>query len=84
MEIHLQNAPDQSPEVLAPRQVAPSDSILEESEEDDEHKPQNSPSPQNDVFKIPAVPVSIIQHKFYCLFHYLCTASFEDFKFAIR
>lgn len=60
-EIHLQNAPEQSPETLAPRQVAPSDSILEEAEDDEEHKTQNasSSSCQSDGFKIPATPVSI-------------------------
>lgn len=60
-EIHLQNAPEQSPETLAPRQVAPSDSILEEAEDDEEHKTQNasSSSCQSDGFKIPASPVSI-------------------------
>lgn len=59
-EIHLQNAPEQSPETLAPRQVAPSDSILEEAEDDEEHKtPNASPSfCQSDGFKIPAAPVS--------------------------
>lgn len=55
-EIHLQNAPEQTPEVLAPRQVAPSDSILEEAEDDDEHKAQNLSSAENDVFKVPAAP----------------------------
>lgn len=67
-EIHLQNAPEQSPETLAPRQVAPSDSILEEAEEDEEHKIQNasSSSSQSDGFKIPAAPVSI--YIFLCIF----------------
>lgn len=70
-EIHLQNAPEQSPETLAPRQVAPSDSILEEAEEDEEHKTQNaSPSScQSDGFKIPVAPVSIA---FMYIWSFLC------------
>ncbi|GFQ72732.1 protein phosphatase methylesterase 1 [Trichonephila clavata] len=59
-EIHLQQSNDQAAvDVLAPRQVPPSDSILEEAEEDEEHKAQNAANAntgQPSVFKIPTSP----------------------------
>ncbi|GFT42906.1 protein phosphatase methylesterase 1, partial [Nephila pilipes] len=59
-EIHLQQSNDQATvDVLAPRQVPPSDSILEEAEEDEEHKAQNAANAnagQTNVFKVPSSP----------------------------
>ncbi|XP_054717234.1 protein phosphatase methylesterase 1-like [Uloborus diversus] len=56
-DIHLQNSSEQANiDVLAPRQVAPSDSILEEGEEDDEHK---SPATSQTAFKVPNSPPSL-------------------------
>ncbi|KFM80894.1 Protein phosphatase methylesterase 1, partial [Stegodyphus mimosarum] len=53
-EIHLHSSNDQATiDVLAPRQAPPSDSILEEAEEDDDHKPHSSPVNLNDGFKVP-------------------------------
>lgn len=55
-DIHLQPSSEQAAaEILAPRQVPPSDSILEEAEEDEEHKAQNASTnvEQSDTFKIP-------------------------------
>ncbi|GIY81906.1 hypothetical protein CDAR_43352 [Caerostris darwini] len=58
-DIHLQTSNEQATDdVLAPRQVPPSDSILEEAEEDDEQKIQNTSvnENQNNTFKIPSSP----------------------------
>ncbi|KAF8783308.1 Protein phosphatase methylesterase 1 like protein [Argiope bruennichi] len=58
-DIHLQPSNEQAAaDILAPRQVPPSDSILEEAEEDEEHKAQNASADAepSSAFKIPNSP----------------------------
>ncbi|XP_015925816.1 protein phosphatase methylesterase 1 isoform X2 [Parasteatoda tepidariorum] len=58
-EIHLQTSAEQAAiDVLAPRQVAPSDSIMEEAEEDEEHKSNSTPTVASEDFKIPPNPTA--------------------------